>query len=561
MLGKIKDLYREQPDTEHGQNFVRIVSNSAIIIYLLILSAVQDPPIDVRFGIIISSPLIIYSIVLLIYIAKKPGISKYRRFTSMFLDYFVITAHMVYYGEPMAVLFMIYVWVTIGYGLRYGRLYLASATLLSTIGFIIIMTTSTYWINNQGVGVGFLIGMLVIPIYTASLLKQVTEATNEAKKANMAKGEFLAMMSHEIRTPMSSVISMSDIIINTARVDEKNQYAALIKENTENLLLLIDDILDYKRIEDGKLICTEDDFSVDELMDSTIALLSEQAKRKQITVNKYISPEVPDYLFGQSNYIRHVIINLLSNAVKFTDEGSIDIIVNSHNSIDRRLDLIININDTGIGIAAEALPFIFEHFQQADSSITRKYGGTGLGSAIAKMLVEYLGGSISVESEINVGTKFTVTLPLLISDSNQAAQKNDANIDAIARKITNTQKKIRILVVEDDLINKTVILHLLKEYGSHSTYAENGRVALEKLETDDIDLVIIDFHMPELSGIDVIKHVRGSDKPYKNIPFILLTADITERVVKESLNAGANAYITKPVLYNTLIKTIEKCIE
>ncbi|MEM7027163.1 MAG: ATP-binding protein, partial [Pseudomonadota bacterium] len=306
-------------------------------------------------------------------------------------------------GSP---LIFCYLFMIFGYGFRYGNRYLLCCVAMSLTGFSLIIAGNQYWQTQYLLGYGFLVFIILLSLYVSTLISQLHTAISAANTANEAKSQFLANMSHEIRTPLNGVIGMSSLLAETKLEAKQKDYAATINASAKTLLTLINDILDISKIEAGKVSIESENFDLHSLMNSTAKILAPHAEVKKLDFNIHISPEIPYLLIGDEQLLRQIIINLLSNAIKFTDEGAIEIFLHHLSSIDNKEKIRFEIIDTGIGIPDEAKAKLFSKFTQADSSTTRKYGGTGLGMAIAKQLVEAMDGTIGFESELNVGTSF-----------------------------------------------------------------------------------------------------------------------------------------------------------
>lgn len=320
------------------------------------------------------------------------------------------------YGEAGSPLLVVYLWVTLGNGFRYGANYLYAATAMAIAGFVLVLALSPYWSQHMSIGVAFLLSMIAVPLYSASLLKQVHSAIQRERKANQAKSSFLANMSHELRTPLNGVIGVADLLAETRLDKEQKEFAQIIRASANTLLDLIENVLDISRIEAGRIAKNEEDFDLHRLVNGTIAMMSTQAQSKGLVLASHIAPQTPFQLHGDVRHLRHVLINLIGNAIKFTEHGRVDIYVRPIGQANPQR-LRFEVVDTGIGISEAALPRVFDTFTQADPSITRRFGGSGLGTTIAKQLVEALGGQIGVHSREGEGTTFWFELPFVLQAS------------------------------------------------------------------------------------------------------------------------------------------------
>ncbi len=376
--------------------------------------------------------------------------------------------------------------------------------------------------------------------------KELEKAKERAEEANKLKSIFLSNMSHEIRTPLNAIIGFTNVLYENETDKEKKEKLEIIQQAGKHLLKIINDILDLSKIEAGNyLTLDEEEFSLKELINSIVAILKNEAEKKRIELKADISKECPDIFSGDPVRINQILMNLVGNAIKFTDKGGVYISCECKDN-----NVIIKIKDTGIGIPKEKIKTVFAPFIQGDNYSSRRYGGTGLGLAISKKLVELMGGDISVTSELGKGSIFTIKLPLKVVKNkidnmitkDDEIKKNDLNIK-------------RILIVDDVEFNILLIKEFLKDYDLEIDTATNGKEALEKIEKNSYDLVLLDIKMPVLDGYEVLKKVRADDK-YKNMKIFVLTASALKEETEKYFQAGADDYIVKPVNKEELLRKI-----
>jgi signal transduction histidine kinase/DNA-binding response OmpR family regulator len=387
------------------------------------------------------------------------------------------------------------------------------------------------------------------------------EATERALAANKAKSEFLANISHELRTPMNGVLGMIDILLEESPTARQAEYLETARSCAHTLLALLNDILDLSKIEAGRMLLEKIPLDLRKLSADCVRSVTSQCKQKGIDVECIVAPEVPDTLMGDPLRIRQIIANLLSNAVKFTEQGGVKLSLQAGEMDERgRCPIFIEVSDTGAGIAPEKQAEIFEEFTQADGSITRKYGGTGLGLAITRRLVEMLDGTIGVESRVGVGSTFraAVFLETAAGSATGMVPERAQPQTAPGREVpaTATRSQTAVLVAEDNPVNQLVVTTILQKRGFKVTVAPNGLEALNALERERADLVLMDIQMPEMDGIEAAKRIR-QNPDWKGIPIIAMTAHAMIGDKERCLGAGMDAYLSKPVAPSHLMKTIE----
>jgi two-component system, sensor histidine kinase RpfC len=407
-LAAMRQALAGRPDTEHEQAIVRVLVVAVLCGYLApeAFAGSDLATIQVMFA------YLAISVVLFLLILASPGASPSRRVAAMVADNFVVTWCMAFLGEHAAPLLLVYVWITLANGFRFGQRYLLMSLGFSVAGMLFVIATSEFWQHHKVVGYGLLFGMVALSLYVRSLVKKLFEAISRAEAANQAKRRFISVVSHELRTPLNAIIGMADLLRDTPLNREQADMLQTLRSSSRMMLGLVEDVLDFSKIEAGKVVLDKTEFDLHALVNSTCRILSAQAAGKGIEFVVSIMPEVPPALRGDPHYLRQVLVNLAGNAVKFTEKGSVTVHVSAQGETESGVRLKFSIRDTGIGIPPEAQSRIFESFAQADQSTTRRFGGTGLGTTIAQQLVGLMGGRIGLESAVGLGSTFWFEIPL-----------------------------------------------------------------------------------------------------------------------------------------------------
>ena len=669
----LRSRLASRPDSEHEQAIVRVVVVAVLCGYLLpgALAGSDVATIKVMFA------YLAISIVLFLLVLGSPGVSPSRRVAAMAADNAVVTWCMAFLGGYAAPLVLVYVWVTLANGFRFGQRYLLMSLGFSVAGMLFVLSASEFWQEHRVMGYGLLFGVVALSLYVRSLVKKLFDAISRAEAANQAKRRFISVVSHEMRTPLNAIIGMADLLRETPLNREQADMLQTLRSSSRMMLGLVEDVLDFSKIEAGKVVLEKTDFDLHALVNSTCRILSAQAAGKGLDFVVSIMPDVPHALRGDPHYLRQVLVNLAGNAVKFTEKGSVTVHVSAQSESEAAVRLKFSIRDTGIGIAPEAQARIFESFAQADQSTTRRFGGTGLGTTIAQQLVGLMRGKIGLESAAGLGSTFWFEVPL--EKQPEQAQAPDGELagarvllvgfpanlaDEIARPLESwgasavpvatideaisrlvaeislarpfhsallystgqdaslaqrfrraaphpapptvlavpqgadvrrfealssgfaavlempfdkrrlfnvlhsvsageevregvvrlqdyarrsASRRLRVLLADDNPTNREVLRRILERGGHEPTVLTDGDEALDALEYARYDIVVLDRNMPGLGGIEALRAIRVMGAGAERIPVVILSADVTPEAKKEALEAGADAFLPKPI--------------
>jgi len=529
--------FAARPDSEHEQTLFRLLIAGSICMYFHMAGA--------SLPFLLSLLYLPVSLGILLWVYLSPGINPLRRLLGISADIGMISLGVMLANGEEAFLFeALYLWVITGNGFRFGIRYLLYATVLSVFCFVLIMIYSPYWHDHMFLVLGQLIVIAVVPLFMAALIHKLHHAIAAAEAASIAKSQFLANMSHELRTPLNGIIGMSDLLASTRLTKEQKRFADVIKKSGTHLAGLIERILDLSRIEAGKLEVAQEPFDLHQLVHNVVAIFEPLARKKDISVEIRIDPDVPFALIGDPQQIKQVLINLIGNAVKFTERGHVSTHVSLHFDADGKAMLRISISDTGIGISDAAQQKIFDQFTQADNSVTRRYGGSGLGTTIARQLVELMGGRIELQSTEGQGSTFTIILPFRRQEK-AGGERRLASMRALllcnrdmARRIADTLERwdVHSVCIEDDAPLLSVLVD-----------AESTGQAF--------DALIIDRPLLNCKPELLAQAVRGK-QGLEFMDLILLDNEANQGADSMRYAAGFNAVLHPPIeeslLFNAL---------
>jgi len=536
-LARIRERLSARQDSEHEQSLYRILIAASVCVYFRLEGHAP--------GFYFALLYLPIAVALMVWVILSPEKNPPRRIIGITADVAMVSLGVILAnGEAGVVFVTIYLWIITGNGFRFGRKYLIYTTIISLSAFLPITLFNPFWHQHEPLVLSMLIVLAVVPIFMASLIQKLHHAIDVAEKASQAKSQFVANMSHELRTPLNGIIGMSDLLTTTRLTREQKRFVSVIRKSGDHLLGLIERILDLSRIEAGKFELAQENFDLHQLVRGIIAMFEPQAKKKDISIEAHIDAEVPFNLIGDPQHLKQVLINLIGNAVKFTEHGYVSTGVAFIPAKDGSPMLQIKIKDTGIGMSERAQKKIFEQFTQADNSVTRRYGGSGLGTTIAKQLIELMGGSINLKSAEGQGTTFTLTLPCIEQEK---------------RPETRQLAPIRSLILADQATGDR-LAKLMQRWNVSTTCMDDDAPLLSALVDADssgqaFDALIIErCHLgckPELMA-QAVRNKRGME----NLDIILLDNEANQGADTLMHTAGYTCVLHPPLeeslLFNAL---------
>jgi len=620
-------------------------------------------------------------LLLLMQMRILPGATALRRSVAIGLDVAGVSIMLAAGGEATSFVYVVYLWVIIGNGFRFGSRYIFAASLASTAGFAVVIALSPFWRGHLGLSLGLMAGILVLPAYSFALIRQVAEARLQAERADQAKSLFLASVSHELRTPLNAIIGTAELLTETPLNADQAEMVATIANAADGQLSLVRDVLEFSRIDAGHGRAEQTIFHVAELLSVVRAIVAVEARRKGLLINTYITARTPLALIGDERHLREVLLNLCDNAIKFTRSGSVTIAADGIPLGDGRVSLRLEVADTGIGIAASATQHIFGLFTQADAGIMGSFGGTGLGLALCERQVRLMGGTIGVDSVLGAGSTFFVCVDLarapglpppppgleivtgplaggsvarvaariagLIAVTGEAAAQEapgggparrrialaesagtarlgaaagstievmqgpslqqsgaglpgrrvrerfatsvspDSSTEDLVRALhiasafspkgsspplaaghrhgdakreRNPLAGLRVLVADDNAVNRTIVSRMLEGAGMRPVAARDGEEALALMTDGAVDLALLDVNMPVMDGIEAAEFYRIALPGGGGVPMVALTADGTPQTRERCLRAGMAACLVKPVRTADLLDALSQAM-
>ena len=543
------EILSRRPDSEHEQALIRAVI-TALLFFYLFWSLPKDGRLESGEVLLlwICALYHLFSVGLFVRITLAPvAMSRFRRYLGMLGDLVLTSFGISVAGDVAGPLYVVLLWVIFGNGFRYGRAYLFAASAIGTISFGVAIYVNAYWRSHTVLAIGLQVGLVLLPLYVSSLLKKLSVARERAEEANRAKNRFLANMSHEMRTPLNGIIGMLDLLKGTPLSTEQEELANTIDDSAHTLLFLMQDVLDLAKIEAGKVSVEVSDFDLYAVLKHTVAIVEPQARFKGLATFLRVHSSVPFLLRGDPHLLRQVLLNLLGNALKFTEKGEVGVHVTLESETTRHATVRFEVADTGIGISSDAQRRIFDRFTQADESITRRFGGTGLGTTISKEIVERMGGTIGVKSEPGRGSTFWFTVEL----TKQSRQEDEA-VPAAA-----LVDRRALVLSSDPETSESLRLHL-SGWGVHVTKVDRSAQAFARIVGSSnagtpFDFILVVRERLDIDTAGFARAVR-SDSTIHESRLILVTReeDGGDPVAAGGYSATLPAPVDKRMLFNAL---------
>ena len=424
---------------------------------------------------------------------------------------------------------------------------------------------SAFVIRDNVTGKAIGLGNVSLDIREREKIKnELIVAKEEAERLSGFKDQFLANMSHEIRTPLSGIIGFTKILLRGNITEKQKEQLTTIKISSDILLVVINDILDLAKIEAGQMILEETELNVRNLTNSILSTFELRLQEKEQILSTHYDDKIPEWALGDPVRINQILLNLIGNAIKFTNKGGfINVYVNLLKQDKNTVILEIIISDTGIGILEDKIENLFEPFMQTNLNTSRIYGGSGLGLSIVKQLIDLMKGTITVKSQLHIGSTFTLNIPLKKINTIEVETNEIISIDNKLELQAELKglKKVKILIVDDMVINQLLAQTIIEEIGFETELAENGKIAIDLVEKNNYDLILMDLQMPKMNGWEATKHIRNKmELPKSKVPIIALTADVTQKNIAKHHEIGMNAYVSKPINETDLLQKVTQLV-
>ncbi len=549
---RLRAHIRARPDTEFQQALIRFVIG--IVSYFYFSSNWVEHPEYIYSSIhfvalfFISTATFILAGTL-ITLRASPS----RRVFGAVVDFSTASFLLLIGGETSAPLVGVYLWVTLGNGFRYGVPYLYFSTVLTALGFGAVLVFNPFWQTQLALGAGIMFTMIIVPLYAAALMRQLHSAIKRANEASQAKSNFLANMSHELRTPLNGVIGVSDLLSETRLDKEQKELTRIIRASANTLLDLIESVLDISRIEAGRILTESENFDLHRLVNGTVAMMEHQARGKGLGLSPHIAPQTPFNLHGDARHLRQILINLIGNAIKFTESGRVDVYVRPIGQSHQLQRLRFEVVDTGIGIPEAAQARIFDSFTQADPSITRRFGGSGLGTTIARQLVETMGGQIGLHSREGEGTTFWFELPFALQTA-----------DNLVLPEAQFEAPMRVAILASGELS-TRLQTMIHGWGAESMLVGNTVRLAAELSTDlsggtPLGAVVVERSALSDDPVALLHRLRD-DPGLATLPLILIESDAGTPLRDQALEReGYAAVLRTPVNATLLFNAIHAAV-